>query len=152
MRREGLFIITTPNRKFRLLPFQPPFNRDHYQEFTAKRLLATLVTVFRDVQIKGIRARDWIEAMERKRVRKSPYQVYIRDPLNTLLSRSLPAGIKRLFKKSMSRMRKIPQSERESGDNNQVSILYEKFSMDDFYLETRMIDKSMDLQAICKKI
>jgi len=33
-----MLFITTFNRKFRLLPLQRPFNPEHYQEFTAKKL------------------------------------------------------------------------------------------------------------------
>ena len=33
LKKDGLFFVVTPNRKFRLLPFQKPFNPEHYQEF-----------------------------------------------------------------------------------------------------------------------
>lgn len=51
LKKGGLFFCITPNRKFRLLPFQKPFNLEHYQEFTAKKLLKILKTIFNEVQI-----------------------------------------------------------------------------------------------------
>ena len=36
-------------------------------------------------------------------------------------------------------------------DNQIFNNLFQKFSMEDFYLENQALDKSMDLFAICKK-
>ncbi len=153
LKRKGLLFITTPNRKFRLMPFQRPFNPEHYQEFTAKGLLKILKTTFESVQIKGIRAKEWIEEIERKRVRKSPFWVYIRDPLYRFYM-VLPMRSRNLLKKIKSKVIKFSRSEDRqiSDSNNQFNNLFQKFSMNDFYLESQMIDKSMDLFAICKKL
>lgn len=151
--KGGLFFVITPNRKFRLLPFQRPFNPEHYQEFTAKTALKTLKITFNDVQIEGFRAKEWIEEIERKRIRKSPFRVYIHDPLYGFLNMILPVRIKGLIKKIKSKMIKSYQSEEgETLDSNdRFNNLFQKFSMDDFYIETKNINKSIDLIAICKK-
>lgn len=152
LKKGGLLFITTPNRKFRLLPFQRPFNPEHYQEFTAKRLFKTLKVFFDEVQIKAVRARGWIEEIERRRVRKSLYRAYIRTPAIGFLKVVCPARIKRLLKKY--KRKKIKSSQRDvvmSEYSSEFDKLFQKFSMDVFFLEERMLDKSMSLFAICKK-
>ena len=98
LKMNGLLFIVTPNRKFRLLPFQRPFNSEHFREFTAKGLCKILQTHFKDVKVKGILAKEWIEEIERTRVRKSPYHVYIQRPLSGLIRNILPDSIKVLLK------------------------------------------------------
>ncbi|HRS05618.1 MAG TPA: class I SAM-dependent methyltransferase [Candidatus Ratteibacteria bacterium] len=127
LKKKGLLFITTPNRKFRLMPFQRPFNSEHYQEFTAKGLLRVLEKNFGNVQIKGIRAKKWIEEIERRRVRKSPL-----------------IKIKKHFEKIYSNI----VNKKGNGEFNR---LFQQFSMDDFYLEDQNLDKSMVLFAICEK-
>jgi len=110
-----------------LMPFQRPFNSEHYQEFTAKGLLRVLEKNFGNVQIKGIRAKKWIEEIERRRVRKSPL-----------------IKIKKHFEKIYSNI----VNKKGNGEFNR---LFQQFSMDDFYLEDQNLDKSMVLFAICEK-
>ena len=154
LKKEGLFFIVTPNRRFRLLPFQKPFNPEHYQEFTAKSLSKILKTTFNNVQIKGIRAAEWIEKIERNRVRISAYRLYIWVPMYRFLNIILPRGIISFLKKLKFKLTKLNQNESKetSVDNNLFSNLFRRFSMDDFYLEERdnLINKSMDIVGICK--
>jgi len=152
--KGGLFFVITPNRKFRLLPFQKPFNPEHYQEFTAESLLKTLKTTFNDVQIKGFRAAEWIEEIERNRVRISPYRVYIYYPMYRFLNTILPTGIISLLKKLKFKLIKLHQHESKETavENNLFSNLFRRFSMDDFYLEEQdnFINKSLNIFGICK--
>ncbi len=78
---NGTVCFVTPNRRFRLRPFQPPFNPEHLREYTARGLRRELAPVFSDIRIFGLRGRPWIEAIERARVRRSPFRVYLVDPL-----------------------------------------------------------------------
>lgn len=141
LKKHGLLFILTPNRKFRLLPFQRPFNPEHYQEFTAKKLVKVLETYFDDVEIKGLRAKEWIEEIERRRVRRS-YPVYIKGVIYDLL----PCAVKSMLSKPHS------QSARpENLDDGLFEGLFQKFSVSDFFLDGREVDKAMDIMAICKK-
>lgn len=153
LKDKGLLFIITPNRKFRLMPFQQPFNPEHYQEFTANGLLRVLQTIFEDVVIKGTRGKEWIQEIERKRVRKSPFQVYIRNPLYRFLNMVLPMGIKVSLKKIRSNIKSLGSEDKRISDSNDqiFNNLFQKFSMEDFYLENQATDKSMDLFAICRK-
>jgi len=127
LKEKGLLFVATPNRKFRLMPFQHPFNSEHYQEFTAKDFSRILKKNFENVQIKGIRAKKWIEEIEKQRVRKSPL-----------------IKIKKHFKKVYSNIV-------NKKDNGEFNRLFQQFSMDDFYLDDHNLDKSMVLFAICEK-
>ena len=153
LKEKGSLFIMTPNRKFRLMPFQMPFNVEHYQEFTASGLLKILQTIFEEVVIKGTRAKEWIEEIERKRVRKSPFQAYILTPPYRFLNTVLPMGIKVLLKKIGPIIKSFGSEDKQiSGNNDQIfNNLFQKFSMENFYLENQATDNSMDLFAICKK-
>jgi len=126
---RGIFIVVTPNRKFRLPWYQKPFNSEHYQEFTARSFLQILKRTFNNVQINGLRASNWIEEIERQRVRK------------TILTK-----IKKLLRKFYSKMK-------QEKTETTFSKLFEKFSMDDFYLveQRNLVEKSMELVGICNK-
>lgn len=152
LNRKGSLFISTPNRRFRLVPFQRPFNPEHYREFTAESLLKTLKTTFGDVQIKGIRAEESIEDIERKRVRRCPHRVYIREPLLRFLNMILPVRIRSSLKKIKFKTMQSSQSEGRIPDSvDRFNNLFQKFSMDSFYLESQALNKSMDLFAICRK-
>lgn len=153
LKEKGLLFILTPNRKFRLLPFQRPFNPEHYQEFTAKKLLKDLKTNFENVEIKGTQAKDWIAEIERNRIRKSPFLVYVRDPFYRFLNIILPIKIKIWLKSSKLKITKSYRfKNKRIADNHEIfNNLFKRFSMEDFYLENQVTDKSMDLFAICKK-
>ena len=61
--------------------------------------------------------------------------------------------MKNTLKKINSKIKNIFFSNNNKIDYSlQFNSLYQKFSMDDFYLENHMIDKSMDLFCICNKI
>jgi ubiquinone/menaquinone biosynthesis C-methylase UbiE len=153
LKMDGLLFIVTPNRKFRLLPFQRPFNSEHFREFTAKGLYKILQTNFKDVEVKGLRAKKWIEEIERKRIRKSPYKVYIQRPLYRLINSILPDNIKILLKKHMTKKVKLfRRNDMKNKSNGEFNSLFQKFNMDDFFLESTELNKSMDLYGICRKI
>ena len=54
LRPGGTFIVTTPNKLLRLLPFQKPWNPDHKKEYNAKELENILRRVFKKVEILGL--------------------------------------------------------------------------------------------------
>ncbi|MBC7073926.1 methyltransferase domain-containing protein, partial [Candidatus Parcubacteria bacterium] len=90
LKADGLFFLTTPNRKFRLRPFQLPFNLEHYKEFTAKELLQILVPIFNDVKIHGIRGKEWIEKIEKERLQISFFKAYFYYPFARFVYKVFP--------------------------------------------------------------
>jgi len=154
LKEKGLLFVITPNRKFRLMPFQRPFNPEHCQEFTAKGLLNVLKIFFKDVVIKGTRAKNWIEEIEKKRISKSPFRAYIYYPFYRFLNMIFSTRIKNWLKRNKQKLIKsfrIKNRLTSDSDNQIFNNLFQKFSMEDFYLENQALDKSMDLFAICKK-
>jgi SAM-dependent methyltransferase len=76
LRPDGKFILTTPNRLYRLLPFQKPRNPYHVREYTPRGLEKILTRKFSPVSVKGVWTRPgWMER-ERARFRQNPVQVY----------------------------------------------------------------------------
>ena len=145
LRPGGVCIMSTPNRKTRLLPFQKPTNPEHFQEFTGRGLSTVLSDVFSDVSIKGVRAIPEIENVEKNRVRQSPLKVYIRRPLHKLLRSIVPKSAKKQKHRRPSRSR----------DGDTTTPLAEKlgdFGLDAFYLASDRsgIDESLSLFAICR--
>lgn len=72
----GRLILTTPNRKWRLLPFQKPWNPYHLREYTGAALQRTVRRFFPNVHLFGVMARPDLLALERRRVRQNPILVY----------------------------------------------------------------------------
>ncbi len=141
----GIIFITTPNRRFRLRPLQRPFNPDHRQEFTARRLRRILCTVFDEVEIMGMRASARIESIERDRVRLSPLRVYLRDPLAAVSARVFPAFHRR-FQAALEKSRK---SHKKRNTPAAGDFRPEELSLDEYYLDGQYPDQGIDLLAIC---
>jgi len=51
LKDDGVFIVTTPNRRLRLLPFQKPWNPEHKKEYDYKEFEIILKKFFSNVQI-----------------------------------------------------------------------------------------------------
>ena len=87
MKKNSNFILTTPNRKYRLKNNQQPWNRFHVREYSAIDLNNLLNRTFNSVNIWGIRGNDDIQKNEIKRV-KQILKIQSFDPLN--LRRCIP--------------------------------------------------------------
>jgi len=147
LRDDGLIILVTPNRKFRLMPGQKPFNEEHWQEFRPHQFRHLLNSRFRDVSIEGIRAKQWIEEIEKIRVRRSAFRAYVRNPAGKLIQRAF-SGLYSRLKKGVV----VKHSEAE-GVPSALEELFNpprSFSMNDFYLTERLDGNAMELMAISK--
>lgn len=152
LKNDGFLILSTPNRKFRLGIFQPPFNLDHHQEFTQSELLKILEINFSDVKIKGVKAQKWIEDIEKMRIHKTFVKGYIYVSFLRFFEKFYPKRTEKMLKKIKSIISKPPQAKESLiENNNNFNIIVKKFSMDHFYLEDKALDDSMELIAICKK-
>jgi ubiquinone/menaquinone biosynthesis C-methylase UbiE len=64
---DGVVLLSTPNARFRLLPFQNPWNRFHVREHTEKSLRSLVGREFAETAWLGITLREpWLQ-FERKR-------------------------------------------------------------------------------------
>lgn len=72
----GVTLLSTPNRRLRLLPFQKPWDRFHKREYAARDFRRTLQVVFARVDLRGVTARADILEMEKRRVKQNPLIAY----------------------------------------------------------------------------
>ena len=91
LRCDGGLLVATPNRRFRLMPGQKPWNPDHQRELDGVQVRDLLSPWFDEVTIKGSRAAGWIEDVERKRVGRSAFRAYIAIPAGKLAKAAAPA-------------------------------------------------------------
>lgn len=66
LRRDGLFIVTTPNRTYRLKPGQKPLNEFHVREYYRQELENILRKKFSDVSVWGIRGNEEVQRIEKE--------------------------------------------------------------------------------------
>lgn len=148
LKANGKFFLSTPNRSFRLLPCQRPFNPEHHREYGREEFCAILRKTFSDVCMKGIRASTWIEEIEKKRVRQSPCFVYVRAPVVWAVKKVFPGIEKRI---SLARRERSITEKAVKSEPGSFRRLFEKFSLDDFYVEERNPEKAITLLALCRK-
>lgn len=148
VRPEGQILLSTPNRKHRLLPFQKPWNPEHLREYSESGFRRALTQVFGDVQVLGVSATDEITAIEHRRVRQSPVAVYVRRPitrgLKALLSRSVVASLatRRTAASGVSTPAPAPAARIEPRT-------IERFSLQDYAITPNVV-RSLDLFAVCR--
>jgi SAM-dependent methyltransferase len=133
----GVFILTTPNRSYRLRPGQKPWNRFHLREYDASSLEATLHSHFTDVSIRGVRGSAEVQRIEHARVawalRKGPVSA-IRRVMPEWSRRAL-GGLLRTFRR---------QTGAEASD-------HARYSLDDYSVIIENVNDSLDLLAVCRK-
>ena len=138
-RPEGRVILTTPNRRHRLLPFQRPWNTYHVREFRQRELRRLLEEVFPRVSVLGLRADEEIERVERERVRQDPLEVYTR-PLRHLLPRAVRSWLGGLLGSPGT---EAPGTEAPGPGTADVPL-------DRFRVEEDPAAEGLDLVAVCR--
>jgi len=69
LKKNGIFIVTTPNRTYRLMPNQRPWNTSHIREYHHSGFEKLLKNKFSDVNVWGIRGNEEVQRIEIRRVR-----------------------------------------------------------------------------------
>ena len=142
LKQKSTFIITTPNRVYRLNPGQRPWNRFHVREYSASSLKDLLSSTFSDVSVWGIRGNDEIQKNEMERV-KHILRINSFDPFN--LRRLIPEQLKPkvigLLKKIVARNRK----------NKNDKAFFQKYTLKDFHITRNDVENSLDLLGVCIK-
>ena len=146
LRPKGVFVVATPNRLLRLLPFQKPWDPDHKKEYNAKELKSLLRSVFGNSDITGVFATKCAYFTEYRRVKQSPVRVYLVDALAPMLLRLLPNNLlgksKALYEKRYAVNKK--ESERQSIDSC-------NFSLADFKESQLNLKSAITLYGVCEK-
>jgi len=142
LKQKSIFILTTPNRTYRLNPGQRPWNRFHVREYSANSLKDLLGNMFSDVKIWGICGNDEIQKIEIERV-KQILRINSLDPFN--LRRLIPESLK---PKAISLLKKMARRNQES-ENNRTFL--DKYKIKDFSITKNHLENSLDLLGICTK-
>lgn len=130
----GIFLLTTPNRTYRLKPNQKPWNKFHFREYQNQELLRELKNVFTNSEVWGVRGKDEVQKMEYDRVKKSKND----SPIKKLI----PFKIRKIIYDKF--LKKTPPPSNAN--------FKEKFSLQDYYLIKENIDgESLDLFGYCTK-
>ena len=127
----ALFVLTTPNRTTRLRENQPPWNRFHVRESSARQLETLLAAHFTTVDLLGVRADSRIEAIENARVESAQRLVSL-DPL----------GLRRLAAPIAAWLARLRPAPALGPWAHQVA---------DFYATPEDRDAGCDLLAICHR-
>ena len=147
LKEDGVVLITTVNRKYRLLPYQMPWNPEHFREYSFKKLKNELMAFFNKIVIKGIYGNREINAIEYRRMikLKNPFMAYIFTPCMKILKKLLPTNI-------VSRLeQKISKENRENDSQKSNIDLFKHKNYNENYTVGDNLKKSLDFLAICKK-
>ncbi len=132
LKENGVLLITTPNRKHRLFPFQKPSNPYHVREYSLRQLRRQLHEVFDHVKLLGIDGTPEVNAVEYKRINKSFLKAFV------------PKGIKRLLKlragKAVSPGKSFLKEEE-----------LEEYSTEDYAVVEQGVEDCLDFLAIMRK-
>ena len=80
LKKNGIYILITPNRVYRLKPGQKPWNRFHVREYDDQSLKSVLADRFENVEILGIRGNREAQRIELARIKKDLRMISF-DPL-----------------------------------------------------------------------
>lgn len=143
--KDGMVILTTPNKKLRILPLKKPWNPDHKKEYTAKELKKLLEKVFINPKILGLFATKKPYMIEYKRVKQNPVSTYIKTPLLLLAKKYSPSSILKSLKMV------FPIKNNKNQKQNKQNPLMNDITIDDFQVLEKNTDSCLDIYAICKK-
>jgi ubiquinone/menaquinone biosynthesis C-methylase UbiE len=144
LKNAGVFIVSTPNRKLRLLPLQKPWNPDHKKEYDSQELRRVLERAFPDVRIVGLSASRVAYLVEYNRVKQNPFHVYLIHPAVSLMSRILLnfTSLKKLYMRFGLKNILHKTRHSEIGSCN--------ITLKDFNISSDDLDTCLDLYGICK--
>lgn len=140
LKKEGIFILTTPNRICRLKPDQRPWNRFHIREYYSYELENLLKSKFSDVRILGVKGDEEINRIEIQRLNQNA-KLGLLVPLNLrkLIPASVESGIIRFIRIIIKKRNKIEVDFRM------------RYNLSDFSVTDIDIGHSLDLLGISKK-
>ncbi len=150
LKTNGKLIINTPNKKFRLLPLQKPFNPDHKREYKLRSFRKELKHFFRKVEIFGVYGTEEINRIERLRMkrRKNPIKVYLINPIMFILKKILS---KDLNSRIIEFEERLNRKVRSSSFNLLSDFNTTKsYTLDDVRIGNEL-KKSFDFLAVCHK-
>jgi len=141
VKAKGTYILTTPNKTYRIRPHKKPWNRFHVREYSPDELENTLKTIFSDVRVWGICGSAEIQNIEQARVKQAQKFANL-IPLN--LRRLIPVSLETWMITLLKTLLKKPHSSQNTRD------FLEAYTIHDYHLVKEHVEESLDLLAICK--
>ncbi len=140
LKKHGIFVLTTPNRVYRLKPGQKPWNRFHVREYDSETLKKALRRKFSSVEIFGVKGNDEIQKIEIERVKRNLKLVAL-DPLN--LRKLIPELLTPFVIKAFGTI-----TSNKKGNRNFIS----RHKIEHYHTIDSELDTSLDLLGVCKKV
>ena len=150
LKEGGVALFTTPNRKFRLLPFQKPWNKHHYIEYTPRQLQKLLGKNFKHVSILGLTGKKELVSFEKRRVKKAQVSMFYNSfPIRVIIKimQKQPFGHIKFFVKEVIKSQFLIRHPVRS----HIESIVKSYGLDGLYYTKTELNKTMDLMAICKK-
>lgn len=148
MKPSGVFILSTPNSRLRLLSFQKPWNPEHKKEYKNGELKTLLSKAFQEVKVYGLCTSEEVLSIEKNRVKQTHFKAYVVIPLYRLLKRFLPSSL--LFRLRRTGGILLKPLKAEQGSVSQ-EIFTSKFSLKDFRIDPDCPKDCMDLYGFVKR-
>lgn len=101
LRPDGHLVLTTPDRRTRLMPLQRPWNRWHVVEYSDRTLQRELAPHFREVEVLGMTGRQDVLDIELRRTRQARWLM-----LPATLP-FLPDGVRKRLLERVQRVREM---------------------------------------------
>jgi hypothetical protein len=78
LNNEGVFVISTPNKRLRFLPFQKPDarNTEHKKEYTSKELKKLFHDFFEEINLYGLKGSPETQSIIMNQLRQNPSDIY----------------------------------------------------------------------------
>lgn len=146
LRRGGVFLATTPDRRYRLNPGQEPWNRFHIREYAPEDLRAVLATQFSQITVSSICGDDRVYGIEARRVqwarRVARWDLlHLRERVPESWLPRIGGTLKQLTRSGGAHVQARP------GLADSVA----RYSTDNFSLCETSSTTSLDLLGICRK-
>lgn len=138
LKKDGLFVCTTPNRLYRLRPGEKPWNPFHLREYAPDNLRAELQAVFGNTELRGVHGTEKAHKTEVARAQAN-------WTLKSKIARNTPEFVKKTLKAFRGIISK-PEPPSYI-DEKQLS----EFSSADFFVKDSDISNSLDLLGLSKK-
>ena len=147
LRRGGVVLVSTPNRRKRLLPFQKPWNPEHKKEYVDSDLENMLGRVFGGVKISGLCGSEDVVAIEYSWRKQTPLKVYVMYPVYQIMGFFVPSSVLIRLKRAAHHL-----SRRCAGDEQMPQeVFMSKFSLSDFRIDPTCTRDCIDLYGIGNK-
>lgn len=134
----GKFILTTPNKATRLLPYEKPFNEFHLREYYPHELRELLQQAFNEVSVFGVMADARIVQMENDRIKR------IHENQANPVKKWVPSGIRSAVRRTLEQLKSAEFPAGNKQDNS-------GFNIGDYFLIKEDVYRALDLLALCSR-